>query len=121
MDAYMQPSETCTDAEWRQWVQSSGSSLRTFVPLGQIPRYIWNRASLTRELRRRGFEGKPYFHYRRDNFAITDWDFDSTHWEHWGSLAKDDGDIWATLMTRILKTTPVILVWSDVRPGISER
>ena len=102
-DAYMQPFETCTDAEWRQWVQSSGSSLRTFVPLGQIPRYIWNRASLTRELRRRGFEGKPYFHYRRDNFAITDWDFDSTHWEHWGSLAKDDGDIWATLMTRILK------------------
>ena len=35
-DAYMQPSETCTDAEWRQWVQSPGSSLHTFVPLGQI-------------------------------------------------------------------------------------
>ncbi len=102
-DAYMQRSETCTDAEWRQWVQSPGSSLRTFVPLGQIRRQIWNRASLTRDLRRRGFEGKPYFHYRRDNFAITDWDFDSTHWEHWESLAKDDGDLWAALMTRILK------------------
>ena len=101
-DAYMQPSETCSDPEWRQWVQSPGSSLRTFVPLGQIRRPIWDRASLARDLRRRGFEGQPYFHYRRDNFTITDWDFESTHWEHWDSLAQDDGDIWATLMTRIL-------------------
>ena len=102
-DAYMQPSETCTDAEWRQWIQSPGSSIRTFVPLGQIRRQIWNRDSLTRDLRRRGFESQPNFRYKRDNFAITDWDFDSTHWEHWDSLARDDGDIWATLMTRILK------------------
>ena len=102
-DAYMQPSETCTDAEWRQWIQSPGSSLRTFVPLSQIRRAIWSRASLARDLRRRGFEGQPYFRYRRDNFTITDWDFDSTHWEHWESLAKDDGDLWATLMTRLLK------------------
>ena len=102
-DAYMQPSETCTDAEWRQWVQSPGSSLRTFVPLSQIRRAIWSRASLARDLRRRGFEGQPYFRYRRDNFTITDWDFDSIHWEHWESLAKDDGDLWATLMTRLLK------------------
>ena len=98
----MQPSEPCTDAEWRKWVQSSGSRLSTFVPLDQITRKKRNRANLTRELRRRGFEGKPYYHYKRNNFAITDWDFDSTHWEHWVSLAKDDGDHWATLMTRIL-------------------
>ena len=101
--AYMQPSGTCTDAEWLQWVRSPGSSLWTFVPLGQITRHIWNRAGLTRDLRRRGFEGKPCFRYTRDNFAITDWDFESAHWDHWDSLAKDDGDLWATLMTRIVK------------------
>ena len=105
-DAYMQPSETCTDAEWRQWVRSPGSSLRTFVPLGPITRHIWSRESLSKDLRRRGFEGKPYFHYRRDNFSITDWDFDATHWKHWNSLAKDDGEFWATLMTRILEQPP---------------
>ena len=58
---------------------------------------------MTRDLRRRGFEGKPYFHYKRDNFSVTDWDFDSIHWKYWNSLAKDDGEFWATLMTRILE------------------
>ena len=102
-DAYMQSSETCTDAEWRQWVRSAGSGLRTFVPLGQITRSIWSRTRLTADLRRRGFDGKPDFHYKRDNFRITDWDFDSTHWKYWNSLAKDDDRFWATLMTHILE------------------
>lgn len=105
-DAYANPSETCTADEWRQWVQSPGSSLRTFVPLGPVTRNISSKQSLTRDLRRRGFEGKPYFHYKRDNFSIMDWGFDSTHWKHWNSLAKDDGEFWATLMNRILEQPP---------------
>ena len=102
-DAYVQPSETCTDAEWRQWVRSAGSGLRTFVPLGQIARNIWSRSGLKTDLRRRGFDGKPYFHYKRDNFRVTDWDFEPTHWKYWNSLAKDDDRFWATLMTHILE------------------
>ena len=102
-DAYTSPSETCSADEWRRWVLSPGSSLRTFVPLDQITRDIWSRTGLTRDLRRRGFEGKPYFHYKRDNFSIADWDFDSPHWKHWNSLAKDDREFWATLMNRILE------------------
>ena len=105
-DAYANPSETCTADEWRKWVISPGSSLRTFVPLDPITRHIWSRASLARDLHRRGFEGKPYFHYKRDNFSIADWDFDSTHWKHWNSLAKDDGEFWAKLMNRILEQPP---------------
>ena len=102
-DAYVQPSETCTDTEWRQWVQSAGSGLHTFVPLGQITKSIWSRAGLTTDLRRRGFDGKLDFHYKRDNFRVTDWDFDSTHWKYWDLLAKDDDRFWATLMTHILE------------------
>ena len=102
-DAYMRPSETCTDAEWRQWVRSAGSGLRTFVPLRPTTKSIWSRTRLTADLRRRGFDGKPYFHYRRDNFEITDWDFDSTHRKYWESLAQDDDRFWATLMTHILE------------------
>ena len=105
-DAYMQPSETCTDAEWRQWVRSLGSNLHTFVPLHQIKRSIWNRARFVEDLRRRGFDGDPYFHYRRDNFVIMDWDFDATHWQHWNSLAKDDERFWTALMTQILEQPP---------------
>ena len=102
-EAYMQTTETCTDAEWRQWVQSAGSGLHTFVPLGQTTKDVWSRARLTTDLRRRGFDGKPYFHYKRDNFRVTDWDFDSTHWQYWNSLAKDGDRFWAALMTHILE------------------
>ena len=105
-DAYVQPSESCTDTEWRQWVRSAGSGLRTFVSPGQITRNVWSRARLTADLRRRGFDGKPYFHYKRDNFRVTDWDFDATHWKYWNSLAKDDDRFWTTLMTHILEQPP---------------
>ena len=105
-DAYRTASETCTGEEWLKWVRSPASGLRAFVPLGQTTRMIWNRSSLTRELRRRGFDGKPYYHYRRDNFRISDWDFDSIHWEYWNSLAKEDDRFWARLMTRILEQPP---------------
>ncbi len=105
-DSYMQPSESCTDAEWRQWVRSAGSGLRTFVSPGQIMRNVWSRSGLTEDLGRRGFDGKPYFHYKRDNFRVTDWDFDAIHWKYWNSLAKDDDRFWATLMTHILEQPP---------------
>lgn len=102
-DSYMQHSETCDDTELRLWMKSSASRLNTFVPLRQITTYIWSRSALTGELRRRGFHGNPYFHYRRDYFEITDWDFDSIHWKYWDSLAKDNNRFWAMLMTHILK------------------
>ena len=105
-DAYAQHSETCTAAEWQRWVKSSGSRLYTFVPLVKENTYIHDRRQLRYELRQRGFEDKPYFHYKRDNFVITDWEFDSTHWKHWNLLAKNDNQFWMTLMTRILKQPP---------------
>ena len=102
-DVYMQPSETCTKAEWRQWVRSVGSGLHTFVPLRQIPSHFYSRDSVTSELRRRGFDGEPYFHYKRDYFEIRDWDFVPTNWKYWSSLAEDDSQFWATLMTHTLE------------------
>ena len=101
-DAYLKPNGTCTDAEWRQWVRSASSGLSTFIPLVQTTKRIWSKATLTTELRRRGFDDEPHFDYVRENFEITDWDFDPTYWKYWHSLAKDDGRFWATLMTRVL-------------------
>ena len=102
-DAYAEPSATCTSDEWRQWVRSDGSRLKTFVPLQQTKKGVWSRAELTRDLRRRGMEGDPYFHYKRDNFFVTDWNFAPTHWQHWSSLSEGDDRFWSKLMTRILE------------------
>ena len=102
-DAYAKPSETCTAEEWRQWVRSVGSRLRTFVPLTQTSGRIRGRERLRASLRPRGFHGKPYFHYRSDDFDFDDWNFDSRHWGHWKALAQDDEGFWSTLLSRILE------------------
>ena len=116
-DAYAEPSATCTSDEWRQWVRSDGSRLKTFVPLQQTRKWVWRRAELTKDLRRRGMEGDPYFHYKRDNFFVTDWNFAPAHWQHWSSLAEGDDRFWNKLMTPHFAATAVILVESAVCPG----
>ena len=109
-DAYANTLETCTADEWRQWVRSVGSRLHTFVPLVQTRVRMTGRERLRGTLRQRGFEGEPYFHYKYDNFWIEDWDFDSTHWNRWNSLARNDDRFWSALLTRILEQPR--LYWS---------
>ena len=110
-DAYAKPSETCTYAEWSQWVRSPRSRLHTFVPLEQSRVRMTGRERFRETLRQRGFEGEPYFHYKYGNFRIEDWDFDSTHWSHWNSLARNDDRFWSDLLTRILEQPAPY--WSD--------
>ena len=100
---YMLFTNTCTRAEWVQWVRSSKSRLLTFVPIDQISVKMYNRDKLIESLRLRGFEGKPHFHYKSDNFEVMDWDFNSIHVRHWNSLAETDSKFWAKLMAHILE------------------
>ena len=101
--AYLNPSETCTDAEWREWIQSPGSRLHTFDPLIQTTISITGRARLMQTLRQREFVGEPYFHYKYENFLLYDWDFTAASWNHWISLAVSDEMFWGRLLTRILE------------------
>ena len=109
-NAYGNVSEICTDAEWRQWVQSPGSRLRTFVPLVQTATPITGRDRLREILGQRGFDGELYFHYKHDNFRLFDWEFPSRNWDHWTLLAQDDEFFWGRLLTRILQQPQ--LYWS---------
>ena len=101
--AYGSPSETCTEAEWREWVQSPGSRLHTLDPLVQTTTSITGRERLRQMLRQREFVGEPYFHYKYDNFRLYDWDFTSASWNHWKSLAESDEMFWGKLLTRVLE------------------
>ena len=102
-DGYAKMSETCSTAEWREWIRSPGSRLRTFVPIGQIEATIRSRNRVGEALRQRGCQGQPYFHYKPDNFKVRDWDFPKDLWDHWTLLAEDDDQFWSALMTRILE------------------
>ncbi len=109
--AYGNTSETCTDAEWRDWVQSPRSHLHTLDPLIQTTTPITGRDRLRQTLRQREFVGEPYFHYKRDNFRWYDWDFNPASWNHWNSLAANDEVFWGKLMTRILEQP--LSYWSE--------
>ena len=102
-DAYTNPSETCTSDEWRQWVRSPGSRLRAFAPLSQTRTRIRGRERLRERLRLRGLHGELQFRYRSDLFAVEDWNFASSHWEHWESLARENDEFWSDLLSRILE------------------
>ena len=102
-DAYANFGETCTQEEWRQWLRSQGSRLRTFIPLSQTRSRLSGRERLRERLRHLGLRGEPQFHYRSDQFAVEDWNFPSSHWNHWKSLAEDNDGFWAALLRRILE------------------
>ena len=102
-DDYAKMSETCTNAEWRQWIRSPGSRLRTFVPIGQTEATITSRNRVREALGQRGWQGQPYYHYKPNNFKVRDWDFPKDLWDHWMLLAEDDDQFWSALMTRILE------------------
>ena len=110
-DHYAKMSETCTNAEWRHWIRSPGSRLRTFVPIDQTEATITNRNRVWEALRQRGCRGQPYFHYKPNNFKVRDWDFPKDLWDHWTLLADGDDQFWSVLMTRILEQPPSY--WSE--------
>ena len=102
-DAYGDPSGTCTATEWRQWAETAGSRVRTFVPLVPTKTGVKSRERLMELLRQRQFDGEPYFHYKRDSLFVADWDFEPVHWDYWYSLAQDDDQFWSVLLTRIME------------------
>ena len=102
-DAYSNLGETCTQEEWRHWLRSSGSRLRTFILLSQTRSRLSGRERLRERLRHLGLRGEPQFHYRSDQFVVEDWNFPSSHWDHWKSLAGDNEGFWAALLRRILQ------------------
>lgn len=94
---------SCSEGEWRQWINSGRSGLVTFVPLTQKKECRWGRSGLEKELIARGYESNIYYPYVTSEFVFDDWDFDANHWELWTELAKEDSDFWGMLLARILK------------------
>lgn len=99
---YSQSFTSCSSDDWHGWVSGERSGLHTFVPLVEKRVAISGRPQIEAELRRRGFSGQPSFPYKADDFRIEDWDFDESHWQHWGVLAAEDERVWGRLTERIL-------------------
>lgn len=102
-DVYVSKFVSCTSTQWESWVVSGKSKLLTFVPLSQKQERIWSRDKLNQLLTERGAKQPPYCPYVTDTFVIDDWDFDSSVWELWETLAKEDEAFWRRLLERLIR------------------
>ncbi len=102
-EAYSTDFFACTADEWEYWASSRKSKLMQFVYPQSTTRSIWSRRAIHKLLEKRGYDGVPTFHYKRDDFILEDWDFHPELWSHWYKLAKQDETIWVNIMTIILQ------------------
>lgn len=99
---YSKAFTSCGSEDWLRWVSSGRSKLIGFAPLVQKRLPIYGKASLERELLKRGLDDDPSYQYVTQQFVIEDWDFEEEHWRHWASLAKKDATLWPRIVERIL-------------------
>ena len=109
-EAYGRQAETCTPAEWRQWVLSPKSRVNRFVPLERSLSCYSSKLSLESAVSQRGLKGSLSFHYKRPEYFIRDWDFDRKNMDHWETCAEEDELLWCGIMEKILLGPPTY--WS---------
>ncbi len=95
---YSKNFKSCTNEEWINWISSGRAGLFTFVPIEQKNEHVWGREKIEDLICSRGYNEKPSYHFVTNDFLIEDWDFDSVHWNHWNSLAKENDKIWGTIV-----------------------
>ncbi|WP_283433167.1 sacsin N-terminal ATP-binding-like domain-containing protein [Neorhodopirellula lusitana] len=119
LDEYMNDFQSCSRPEWIEWVESGKSKLRTFVPTEKRFIQLSQRDQVKTFLSERGVSDPPAYQYKTDTFEVTDWDFDSVHWNHWEQQAKSDPMFWAKLARRIM-ALPTIEISHAMRANIAQ-
>lgn len=104
---YVSEFTSCSKEEWLRWISSGGSGLHSFLPLTKKSNYLYSEAKIETEARRRGVRDTLSYPYVTSNFVVEDWDFDEASWQHWSVLAKQDANVWADIVERILNQRDV--------------
>ena len=113
--AYESLSDGLTRDGWRRWTRSAGSGLAAFVPVEATRVLYSDRASLEKELGRRGYREKVEYPYRNGRLTIHDWDFPQSLKTHWNALAKTDPQIWPSVVEGLLRAPAGYTQMAEVR------
>jgi hypothetical protein len=111
--SYSKKFSSCTKDEWNKWISSKNVDIQTFKPLIKIEKNIVGRREIQQEVEMRGYNRKLNYEYKTNYFLIVDWDFDSTLWDQWELLAKEDDNFWGHLFERLLTQSKSF--WSDTK------
>lgn len=99
---YTRVFKSCSQEEWNRWVASGRAGLYTFAPMAETRKTIFGKYKIEQDLRARGLQGEITLPRVTNQFAVFDWDFDETLWDHWEALAEDNEYIWGDLVEQIL-------------------
>lgn len=94
--------DSCSQDEWKNWVNTGRSGLQTFVKLVQKQVSFYNRPQVEHDARKRGLTTSLAYPYVTSHFIVEDWDFDQTYWNHWEELAAVDQFLWVKVVDRVL-------------------
>ena len=100
---YSSSYRSCTKEDWKRWIDTNRTGLQTLMPLVQSRKQIIGKPNIEAEAHARGVRDNINYHYVTHQFAVEDWDFEKAYWQHWETLAADDGLIWSKLTERILE------------------
>lgn len=98
---YTERFTSCSRDEWRSWVSSGRSGLKTSLPLIQKNTNIHSRETLATVAQARGLRSELQFAYVRNTFCLEDWDFPDSYWQHWDALSQADARIWTKVVARL--------------------
>ena len=97
---------SCTEDEWRQWIYAGKSGLDTFIPIQKKLLRFHSKRDVEVEVAQRQWRGNVRDKYTKEEYEITDWDFDNDLWDYWQKMAEDSPDFWCRLMARVLNQPP---------------
>lgn len=97
---------------WTDWMKKPQSRLKTFIQPNRTSFDILTKSELTKFIQKRGGKLPAGFPLKRQEFSISDYDFEKELWIDWEKLAEQSPSFW----TRLIRL--IAMDWSN---GWSER
>jgi len=95
----------CTEEEWKSWIQSGNTWVKTFAPIASQLKHIWGRAKIEKEAQSRGYKEQVGYPYVTNSFRVDDFDFPEKYWNYWKRCAENDISFWTRLTEHLLKNS----------------
>jgi hypothetical protein len=101
-DRYCSKFEICNFSNWKAWVSSSKSGLRSFARPSEIRLRFRDKEDLRDYYLKSGRSAFPQLAIQTQDFLIQDYDFPEELYEHWKSLSLSSQDVWARVLRQML-------------------
>ncbi len=100
---YFKTGESCSRAQWQQWISGGRARFRSCPWVRAIPSSPKQGRTVSREIRVRGVKLPARISDSKFKYIVEDFDFDEEVWDYWTKVGEVDTNIWAKAMARVLR------------------